>query len=157
MYIFSQLQDINGPKLLKLILDYFPSYSGFISSHHFCRFIYESLMLDFMSVIPLINDFFFLHLFSNDGPFLFQHAHRVPSSQPKVQVCVSSALLTAAPRLRLPLFVCAAMVITAGTVISQMNPAPVSTPGRMLHTHNMVLHGIIRFSSLLSNYHWVFE
>lgn len=70
--------------------------------------------------------FFSLHSFS-DIVFLFlQHARRVPSSQPRGLVCVCSVLLTAAPQLRLLPSVCAATAITAGTLISRMNPAQVS-------------------------------
>lgn len=58
--------------------------------------------------------------------FLSQHVHRVPSSRPKVQVFVYSALLTAAPHLRLPPSACAATATTVGMVISQINLAPVS-------------------------------
>lgn len=57
---------------------------------------------------------------------LLQHVHRVPSSPRRVPVSVYSVLLTAAPQLRPPPYVCAAMATTAGTLISRMNPAPVS-------------------------------
>lgn len=58
MYIFFGVttfwEVINSPKLLKSILDCFPSHSAFISSHHFCRIIHKSQMLDIMSVKPLV-------------------------------------------------------------------------------------------------------
>ncbi|MED6245368.1 hypothetical protein ATANTOWER_002203 [Ataeniobius toweri] len=62
-----------------------------------------------------------------------QHAHQVPSNQPKVQVFVCSALPTADPQLRLPQSVFAATATTVATLISRMNLAPVSIAFMMLH------------------------
>lgn len=78
--------------------------------------------------------------FSDFAFLLSQHARRVPSSQPRVPVCVYSALLTAAPQLRPPPSVCAATAITAAMLISRMNPAPVSISYMTLHYTVTHLH-----------------
>ncbi len=119
-------------------LGLFLSQSVFISAHHSCWCIRPRCLA---RTWYLAHGFFFFHSFSDIVLLFLQHARRVPSSQPRVQVCVYSALLTAAPQLRLPPSVCAATATTAAMLISRMNPAPVSISYMTLHTRsNTVTH-----------------
>lgn len=63
-----------------------------------------------------------------------QHALLVPSSPPRVLVCAYSALQTAGPQLRPPPSACVAMATTVVTLISRMNPAPVSFSDMAWHS-----------------------